>query len=217
MTIKTITKELITKQLTKQASKAKYLTALFIFTVLTVSGCATHKGIVPADENKLEQGNYSDLGAKFKTLPIGKIVPSFTLPDADGKAVTLTDLYKNQAVVILFYRGDWCPFCIDQLGTIAAVLPQIEELGVQVVAITPDEQAMMQNTQRRFGQNFIFLSDPKANVIREYGVARPNNLPHPAVYLVDKGGKLVWFYSSTDYKKRPNGKQLVEVIKSHLK
>ena len=196
-------------------SKTKYLIALLLFTIL--SGCAAHKAIVPADENKLEQGNYSDLGANFKTLSLGEFVPPFTLPDSDGKPVMLTNLYKNKAIAIVFYRGDWCPYCIDQLGSIAAVLPKIEELGVQVVAITPDKQVMMKNTQRRFGQNFIFLSDPKASVIREYGVARPNNLPHPAVYLVDKGGKLVWFYSSKDYKKRPNGNQLVEVIKLHLK
>ena len=144
-------------------------------------------------------------------------MPTFTLPDADGNAVSFDEINKEKAVAIIFYRGDWCPYCIDQLGTIAAVLPQIEALGVQVVAITPDKQAAMQNTRRRFGQNFIFLSDPKAKVIKQYGVARPNNLPHPAVYLVDKGGNLLWFYSSSDYKKRPNGTQLVKVIKSKLK
>jgi len=193
----------------------KYISTLFILTVL--SGCATHKAIAPVDQKKLEQGNYSDLGESYKSLSLGKLVPSFTLPDAEGQPVKLDNLYQNQAVVILFYRGDWCPYCIDQLGTIAAVLPQIEELGVQVVAITPDKKVAIQNTQRRFGQNFIFLSDPQANVIREYGVARPNNLPHPAVYLVDKGGNLLWFYRSTDYKKRPNGEQLVKVIKSYIK
>jgi len=199
----------------KLLGKTKYIVAFVLLTVL--SGCAAHKSIAPADENKLELGNYNDLGENFKTLPLGELVPTFTLPDADGNSVILTDLYKNTAVAIIFYRGDWCPYCIDQLGTIAAVLPKIEELGVQVVAITPDKQAMVQNTQRRFGQHFIFLSDPQANVIREYGVARPNNLPHPAVYLVAKGGKLMWSYSSTDYKKRPNGEQLVKVIKSYIK
>jgi peroxiredoxin len=184
--------------------------------LVSLSGCAA-KVIAPAEQAKLEQGNYSDLNAKFKKLPLGEIVPAFTLPDADGKQVSLTELYQNKAVAIIFYRGDWCPYCIDQLGTIAAVLPEIEAQGVQVVAITPDKKAAMQNTQRRFGQNFIFLSDPKAKVLKQYGVARPNNLPHPAIYLVDKGGKLVWFYSSSDYKKRPNGEQLLTVIKEHLK
>jgi len=164
----------------------------------------------------LQQGNYSDLNASFKKLSLGQKVPTFTLPDANGKQVSLSDINQNKAVALIFYRGDWCPYCIDQLGSIAAVLPQIEELGVQVIGITPDKQAMMQNTQRRFGQNFIFLSDPKAEVIRKYGVARPNNLPHPAVYLLDKKGKLIWFYSSTNYKKRPNGEQLISVIKQYL-
>ncbi|MBL4909854.1 MAG: peroxiredoxin family protein [Alteromonadaceae bacterium] len=194
-------------------NKIKFIAIALLFTVL--SGCAA-KVIAPAEQAKLEQGNYSDLNATFKKLPLGEIVPAFTLPDAEGKQVSLIDLYQDKAVAIIFYRGDWCPYCIDQLGTIAAVLPQIEALGVQVVAITPDKKMSMQNTQRRFSQQFIFLSDPKANVIRQYGVARANNLPHPAVYLVDKGGKLVWFYSSSDYKKRPNGEQLLAVIKSHL-
>jgi len=202
----------------KCVKKIKSISTLFLVCsfVLGVAGCAT-KVIAPADQTKLEQKSYSDLNASFKKLSLEEVVPTFTLPDTDGKPVSLTDLYQNKAVAIIFYRGDWCPYCIDQLGTIAAVLPEIEAQGVQVVAITPDKQASMQNTQRRFGQSFIFLSDPKAKVLKEYGVARANNLPHPAVYLVDKGGKLVWFYSSTDYKKRPNGEQLLAVIKERLK
>jgi len=196
------------------SKKTKYLWALLLF--ITLSGCAA-KVIAPADESKLNQGNYSDLGENFKSLSLGQLVPEFTLPNAEGKQVSLSEINKNKAVAIIFYRGDWCPYCIDQLGTIAAVLPEIEALGVQVVAITPDKKMSMQNTQRRFAQQFIFLSDPQAKVIREYGVARVNNLPHPAVYLVDKGGKLLWFYSSSDYKKRPNGEQLVKVIKAYLK
>ena len=186
-----------------------------LFLVATLSACAT-KTIAPADTAKLDQGNYSDLDSHFKKLTIGQGVPTFILPDADGKQVSLSDINKNEAVLIVFYRGDWCPYCIDQLGSIAAVLPKIDALGVQVLAVTPDPQISMQNTRRRFSQNFIFLSDPKANVIKKYGVARPNNLPHPAVYLVAKGGKLLWFYSSTNYKKRPNGEQLVSVIKNYL-
>ena len=189
---------------------------IIVFALLvSLSGCAA-KVIEPTEQAKLQQGNYSDLNANYKKLVIGTKAPLFSLPDANGKQVSLDDINKNKAVALIFYRGDWCPYCIDQLGSIAAVLPQIEELGVQVIGITPDKKAMMQNTQRRFGQNFIFLSDPKAEVIRKYGVARPNNLPHPAVYLLDKKSKLIWFYSSTNYKKRPNGEQLISVIKQYL-
>ncbi len=183
--------------------------------LLAISGCSST--IAPADEAKLAKGNFSDLDASFTPLTIGQAVPLFTLPDADGTQISLAEVNKEQAVLLVFYRGDWCPYCIDQLSSISALLPQIEALGVQVIGISPDTQASAKNTQRRFGQQFIFLSDPQANVIGDYGIARANKLPHPAVYLVSKKGKLLWFYASMDHKKRPNGEQLLAVIKSHIK
>ena len=137
-----------------------------------------------------------------------------------NKIENVDDFYaitrSAELVVITTYRGDWCPYCIDQFNTIAALLPQIEDKGVQVVGISPDLITAVRNTQRRFSQQFIFLSDPQANVISRFGIARDNNMPHPAVYLVDKGGKLLWFYASTDHKKRPNGEQLLAVIEANL-
>lgn len=67
----------------------------------------------------------------------GEQAPDFTLPDALGRAVTLSDLLKQGPVVMAFYRGAWCPYCNLQLHAYQQVFPQIQVLGASLVAISP--------------------------------------------------------------------------------
>lgn len=188
-------------------------TAMALIATVSLSACGL-LDIAATEQDKLAQASYSDLPEN--TVMVGKPAPEFSLPDADGKSVSLASVTNDQPVLVLFYRGDWCPFCISQLDSIKGVLPQLEEKGVQVIAISPDEQAAAQNTRRQFGQGFIFLSDVNSEVISQYGIARDDQLPHPAVYLIKQGGEVAWFYASEDYKKRPTGEQLVEIVEQRL-
>ena len=186
----------------------------FIFVLLLVSGCALR----PAAEADLV-GNYSDLTQNVVTQ--GDKAIDFTLPDGEGNLVSLSQALNQQHVLLIFYRGDWCPFCIDQFSTIQPVLPELKSHGVALLAVSPDEQNAAMNTQRRFGQDYQFLSDPSLAVTKRYGIASDKALPHPAVYLIRKssesaGGEVVWMYASTDHKTRPNGEQLLSQVKRLL-
>lgn len=189
------------------------LLAAFSASILLLTGCS-FLDISATDDDKLKQTSYSDLAES--PVKVGKPAPTFTLPDSDGTAVSLADVNSEQPVLLLFYRGDWCPFCMSQLDSIKGVLPQLKKQGVQVIAISPDQQAAAKNTRRQFGQGFIFLSDVDSKVISEFGIARDDQLPHPAVYLIKQGGEVAWFYASEDYKKRPTGEQLIDIVKSRL-
>lgn len=192
--------------------KTTLLTAVTA-SILWLTGCS-FLDISATEEEKLKQTSYSDLAQS--PVKVGKPAPAFTLPDSDGNPVSLADVSNEQPVLVLFYRGDWCPFCMSQLDSIKGVLPQLKQQGVQVIAISPDEQAAAKNTRRQFGQGFIFLSDVDSKVISAFGIARDDQLPHPAVYLIKQGGEVAWFYASEDYKKRPTGEQLIEIVKSRL-
>lgn len=192
--------------------KSVLLTVISIGILLLI-GCSL-LDISATDEDKLQQISYSDLA--YSPVKVGKPAPAFTLPDSDGNPTSLVDINSKQPVLLLFYRGDWCPFCMSQLDSIKAVLPQLKEQGIQVIAISPDEQAAAKNTRRQFGQGFIFLSDEHSSVISKFGIARDDQLPHPAVYLIKQGGEVAWFYASEDYKKRPTGDQLIDIVMNRL-
>src|SRR5260370_10215512 len=76
-------------------------------------------------------------GLAQQSVQVGEQAPDFTLPDALGQPVTLSALLKQGPVVVAFYRGEWCPYCNVQLRAYQRILPQIQELGASLVAISP--------------------------------------------------------------------------------
>ena len=119
--------------------------------------------------------------------------------------------------MLLFYRGDWCPYCVDQLTDYQTLLPELEKYNIQLLAISPDKLASVENTQRKFGQSYVFLSDKNLKATRQYGIGNQKNLPHPALFLIDKQGKLVWYYASKDHEARPSSAQVEAIIQKLFK
>lgn len=185
--------------------------AVLVFIVATIlSGCS----ISPAKQQHLS-GQYSDL-AEF-SIQLQQPAIDFKLPSAAGIDVTLSNILTEQHVLLIFYRGDWCPYCIDQFSTIQPVLPKLKQYNVKLVAVSPDELSAAQNTQRQFGQDYLFLMDQSLTVAKQYGLNSANELPHPAVFLIQRGRtidttKIIWFYASTDHTTRPTGEQLLEQV-----
>jgi peroxiredoxin len=113
---------------------------------------------------------------------------------------------------MVFYRGHWCPFCVGHLEDIQTLLPELEQRGYTVLAISPDDAEGMQKMADRMDRPYRFLSDANLKVTDLYGIRRDEELPHPAVIILDKKGLVQWFYVGEDYKQRPSATQLREVI-----
>ena len=64
------------------------------------------------------------------------MAPDFNLPTANGVTVSLKSFRNKQAVLILFYRDDWCPYCIDQLSDYQELLPELEKYTIQLIALS---------------------------------------------------------------------------------
>ncbi len=103
-------------------------------------------------------------------LAVGDHAPNFTLPDALGRSVTVADLLVQGPVVIVFYRGEWCPYCNIQLRGLQMALPRFRELGASLVAISPQAADHSLSLTEKQELSFPVLSDLDQEVIRAYKV-----------------------------------------------
>jgi peroxiredoxin len=101
---------------------------------------------------------------------VGDEAPDFALPDQRGEEVYLSALLRRGPVVLIFYRGAWCPYCNLQLRTFQAHLDQILALGAQLVAVSPQTPDRSLSMADRNDLGFLVLSDIGANVIDRYGL-----------------------------------------------
>ncbi|HZR42159.1 MAG TPA: peroxiredoxin-like family protein [Ktedonobacteraceae bacterium] len=109
-------------------------------------------------------------GAAEQALKEGEQAPDFTLPDALGRTVTLSDLLKRGPVVIAFYRGAWCPYCNLQLHAYQQAFPQIQALGASLVAISPQTPDHSLSLAEKQALTFAVLSDVGNQVARNCGL-----------------------------------------------
>lgn len=152
---------------------------------------------------------YSDVASV--TLEVGSSAPDFKLQSLDGDWVQLSEL-RGSKVLMIFYRGHWCPFCVGHLQDIQSLLPELEKRGYQVLAISPENATDMQKIADRMDRPYRFLSDINLKVTDLYGIRRDEELPHPAMIVLDDLGIVKWFYVGENYKQRPSAQQLRKVL-----
>lgn len=174
---------------------------------------------------------------KPEGLFINSKAPEFKLKDQSGVEVSLKELRKKGPVVLLFYRGNWCPFCNRQLKALQDSLGMIYSKGAQVVAITPEAKEGIDSTIGKTGVLFPLLYDEEMKVASAYEVAfavddrtvnrykmagidlLQNNqqkkavLPVPAVYIINKEGTVTYRFFDENYRNRISVNEIVKNIK----
>jgi peroxiredoxin len=157
----------------------------------------------------------------LERVKVGDKAPDFTLENMDGQKLTLSDVYSKRNVVLVFYRGQWWPYCTTQLGELKGLLTPEEKNQVQILAVSvdshDDSKKFVQKLKERFtgDLDFPLLEDKDRKVINRYGIFNPNSKgwPHPATYVLDKQGIVRWRFIETDYKKRPTNAQILEALR----
>ena len=173
--------------------------------------------------------------------PEGKFINSkaydFKAKDQNGKEVRLKDLLKKGQVVLVFYRGQWCPYCNKFLQKLQDSLSLISEKGATVVAITPELPENVTKTVEKSKAEFSILYDEGLKIMKAYDVEyevpantveryrnagikldenngkNGNYLPIPAVYIIDKESSITYRFFNSDYKKRPSVKEILDNLK----
>jgi peroxiredoxin len=111
-------------------------------------------------------------GIEDRVLKVGAQAPEFTLPDAlTGKPVHSTDLLALGPLVINFFRGRWCPYCVTELETWRDLYPAVRKKGALFVAISPQTPRQNNFALQQHDLPFPILSDPGAQVAANFGVA----------------------------------------------
>jgi peroxiredoxin len=171
-------------------------------------------------------------------LPVGALAPDFTEADYNGEKVTLSELYEDHRVVLIFYRGGWCPYCTRQLKSYQDHIDQFDALGVKVVAVSVDTQQKAAQTAAEYDIGFILVSNPQADTIHDYHLVYyvPDDvnekylneyhidlegasgrtdhlLAVPATFVIEKGGAISFASANVDYKQRVSVEEVLEFLR----
>jgi peroxiredoxin len=150
------------------------LASLLIISLALLVACAAKELRKPASHNAPTTGDTA---------------PDFTLADAHGKKITLSQIKKP--TLIIFYLGYDCPRCVRHLREIATRKADFDKLNVQVLAISPDPVEKSRQSIRDFGDfPFPLLSDPAKTVAASYGVLLGDDVLFHGVYVLDADRKV---------------------------
>jgi peroxiredoxin len=171
-----------------------------------------------------------------RALKRGDAMPSFMLPNAEGRLVMSDELLEHGPLVVNFFRGNWCPFCRRTLEALEGALPAIEAAGGRLVALTPDTGSHLAATKMRQRLSYEILSDVDGAVGLQFGVlfrapeayrnllsdagidlaARHGNaawfIPIPATYVVDRQGIVRYAFVDIDFTRRAEPVDIVAVL-----
>jgi peroxiredoxin len=110
-------------------------------------------------------------GVPAGAVSVGDTLAPFALPDATGKTQTLEELTADGPVVIVFYRGGWCPYCNVTLRTYQHdLLPQLAAYSARLVAISPETPDASLSTQEKSELTYTVLSDTAAQLASSLGI-----------------------------------------------
>jgi len=161
-----------------------------------------------------------------KGLQVNDKAPAFSAKDQNGKDVNLSAALKNGPVVIVFYRGQWCPYCNRQLKALEDSIAFIKDRGATLIAISPEKPENIAKTVEKTKATYPVLFDRDLKIMNSYDVAfqvdsntverykkfgidfydaNGNNgaiLPVPTVYIVNREGIIIFKHFDPDYKKR---------------
>ena len=149
--------------------------------------------------------------------------PDFALRDTKGFSRSMSDIMGKNGLLLIFYRGSFCPYCVGQLASMSRYTAQLRKLGVNTIAVSVDSVAENDALSRQLRFSFPILSDSKLTAIKSYGVAEekvgasyPEGISKPAVFLLDRKGNILYRYISRDFLDRPPTEELVNVVKTAI-
>ncbi|MGI9224679.1 MAG: peroxiredoxin-like family protein [Woeseiaceae bacterium] len=170
--------------------------------------------------------------AGIQPLVAGDQAPYFTVETVDNRPFYFDPRKLARPVVLISFRGGWCPFCNMHLSELRQVLPEIDAMGIDVLFLSGDRPELLYSSLNRETQEHIdglgytVLSDANAQAAVALGIAfkasgetiqrrldkgqdierssmqRHGVLPVPAVFAVSRTGEITFAYANADYKVR---------------
>lgn len=199
----------------------------------------TFREQMPKDVVDLYDKNIKEMkmaGLEKKALKVGDKAPDAPIK-IGGKDHTLSEIYNYGPLVLKFYRGGWCSYCMTELKHYEKVNKEFQEAGAQIVAVSPDTDEVSKKTRAKNNISFDLVGDPKLELGKAFGLVyqvdskvaenlkengidlaayqgnNDKNLFIPATYVISKEGKIVFSYVDADYRKRADPEVVINAIR----
>ncbi len=168
-----------------------------------------------------------------RPLAVGDAVPAVFLETAGGETFDLQEASRRQPLVLIFYRGGWCPYCNAHLSRLREIEEPLRNLGFRLLAISPDRPDKLKETAEKHHLAYTLLSDSSMHAARAFGLAfavdedtlakygeygidleaasgeQHHMLPVPAVFVVGTDGIVRFAHADPDYKVRLDPDQIL--------
>lgn len=164
-----------------------------------------------------------------KPILIGEKVPSSTVINVEGKAVTTASIFQGKKTVLVMYRGGWCPYCSRHLAEVALIEEELINKGYQIIAISPDAPAKLKESLSEQKFKYKLFSDSKGDFAKALGIAfkAPANyqkivkesqgennlfLPVPSLYVINEELDIVFEYINPNFKYRVSSELIMAIV-----
>jgi len=173
-----------------------------------------------------------DSPQQVQPLSVGARAPIFSARTTEGTLRTFEPNSYKKPLVVIFYRGGWCPYCNAQLSDLHLVEPKLRKSGFEIVFLSTDRPELLYSSLKATDIHYTLLSDNRLEAaksfhvayhvddatlakMREYGVdleastgTKQHELPVPSVFIIDTSGTIRFVYSNPDYKIRLGADEL---------
>ena len=180
---------------------------------------------------------------EIQPLKAGQVAPRFEVRTVDDEPFYFDPQALDRPVVLITFRGGWCPFCNMHLSELNQVVPEIDAMGVDVLFLSGDRPELLYSTLSREtqedieGLDYTILSDADAQAAVALGIAfkasqgtidrRLSNdqdiegssmlehgvLPVPAVFAVGTDGVIAFAHANPDFRVRVPADELMTIVK----
>ena len=186
----------------------------------------------PANESEAMKADEHTLGPK-----VGAKAPDAALQTHTGEAMQLSSMLGKGPVVMVFYRGGWCPYCTKSLAGWDERMPEFAAAGATVMGLTPEKPGFVAETVQAKQLDFKVYSDHTQAAAKAYNLVfsldtdtitkykgygidlseRNANakwdLPHPATILIDTNGIVRKAWVNEDYRTRVSPDEVLAALK----
>lgn len=172
----------------------------------------------------------------FNGLKVGDKAPLIETVDYNNDTVNISKLLEKSKIVLVFYRGAWCPYCNKHMSHLQDSLQFILGKGANVIAVTPEIESSIEKTIQKTKASFHILQDSNYNIMNQYGVAfkvddktvkkyrlfgidleesngnSENILPVPATFIIGKDGIIEYLHFDENYKERMSVAEILQKL-----
>ncbi len=176
-------------------------------------------------------------GIEKSAKQVGDAAIDAQLTGWDGKTVKLSELWEEGPIVLMWYRGGWCPYCNIQLRAMQQSMDKIENSGAKLVVLTPELPEKAKETAEANDLDLVALHDQGNALARKYGLVfqlpeaiipsyrdklklpeyngnDAMELPLSATYVIDQSGKITYAFLDADYKKRAEPADVIKAVEA---